>query len=110
MAGINNLSFEQVIENIVSNVFDRKIHKLSQMNKEPLKEEKQTGLVKIEEASKCTGFKTSYLYELVRKDEIPYYKIKRALRFDLNELDLWMREGQPKIVDLGREALKNLHK
>lgn len=102
----NNLSLEQIIENIISDVFDRKFDELINSQEQV----KETGLVKIEEASKFTGFKTSYIYELVRKDEIPYYKIKRAIRFDLNELNLWMREGQPKIIELGRKALKELEK
>jgi excisionase family DNA binding protein len=62
--------------------------------------------VKIDVASEFTGFEQKYIYNLVSRKAIPFIKVRNSLRFDLAELDLWMRSGQPKIVKLGLRKLK----
>ena len=68
--------------------------------------EAETKLVKIEEAAQFTGYRVKYIYNLVSQKAIPFVRVRNSLRFDLNELDLWMRSGQPRIIDLGIKRLK----
>ena len=65
-------------------------------------------LVKIEDAAQFTGYRVKYIYNLVSQKAIPFVRVRNSLRFDLNELDLWMRNGQPKIIDLGLKRLKGI--
>lgn len=63
-------------------------------------------LVGIEEASKITGFKKGYIYELTHKKAIPFHKVsKRAIRFSRQELNEWMRAGCTHLQQLALDTL-----
>jgi len=65
-----------------------------------------TKFVKIEEASLITCFSIGTLYNLVNKNKIPFHKVGRSIRFDPEELQLWMKKDRPEIVKLGIRKLK----
>ena len=46
------------------------------------------------------------LYNLVNKNKIPFHKVGRSIRFDPEELQLWMKKDRPEIVKLGIRKLK----
>ncbi len=66
-------------------------------------------LVLVGEAAKITKYKEKYIYELKRKNHIPYHTQAngRGLRFSRKELEAWIRAGRPKIID---ETIRNLSK
>ena len=53
-------------------------------------------LVDAREVSKAIGVSQELLRKLAREWRIPFYKLsKRTLRFDLDEIHKFMREGKP---------------
>ena len=103
----NTKVFEASIKKCLAEVIDERFNEL--LPAIPPKEvEKQASrkLVKIEEAAQFTGYRVKYIYNLVSQKAIPFVRVRNSLRFDLNELDLWMRSGQPKIINLGLKRLK----
>lgn len=70
------------------------------------KKDEHPKLVKIDEAAKITGYKKGYIYELIFRNAIPYIKRGRSVRFDPNELDAWMRQGRPHILNKTINSLK----
>lgn len=50
----------------------------------------QTKLLSIEEASEFLNLKVSWLRSAVFKDEIPYLKVGRLVRFDQSDLIKWI--------------------
>lgn len=68
-------------------------------------EEELPDIIKIAEAAKETGFKASYLYEMVSKKAIPYHKVGNSLRFSRSELRSWIRAGRPAIM---QQAVENM--
>ena len=46
----------------------------------------------IEEAADFLGVKVSWLYEQVRLDKIPSYRVGRFRRFRISELEAWLQE------------------
>lgn len=103
----NKKSLEQLIKKWVSEVIDEKlIPKVFPFLREKEKDENPKKLVKLKEASEFTGFEKKYIYNLVNQNAIPFIRVRKSLRFDLEELDAWMRAGKPKIVDLGLRKLK----
>ena len=103
----NTKMLEASIKKCLAEVIDERFSQ--QLRTTPSKEIRpsvNTNLVKIEEAAEFTGFKVKYIYNLVSQKAIPFIRVRNSLRFDLNELDLWMRSGQPKMIDLGLKRLK----
>ncbi len=47
--------------------------------------------VRIQEAAAFLGVKVSWLYEQVRLNKVPSYKVGAFRRFKLTELDAWAR-------------------
>lgn len=47
-------------------------------------------LIRIGEASRLTGYKTSYLYALVHRKEIPFVRCRSRLYFDRVKLQAWL--------------------
>lgn len=45
-------------------------------------------------AAKITGYKESYIRQLVHQGEIPYYKRGRRLWFNKDKLEEWLEERQ----------------
>jgi len=103
----NTKVFEASLKKCLAEVIDERFNYITPAVS-PKEVEKQTGskLVKIEEAAQFTGYRVKYIYNLVSQKAIPFVRMRNSLRFDLNQLDLWMRSGQPKIVDLGLKQLK----
>jgi excisionase family DNA binding protein len=96
-------SIKRCFAEVISERFSHLLHPTT-----PKEVEKQAGnkLVKIEEAAQFTGYRVKYIYNLVSQNAIPFVRMRNSLRFDLNELDLWMRSGQPQIINLGLKRLK----
>lgn len=49
-------------------------------------------LLSIIEAAEWLGLSQSYLYKLVEADAIPNIRFGRAIRFDIKELEEWLKE------------------
>jgi len=49
-------------------------------------------LMNIDELSQYLGMKKSSLYSMVERREIPFYKIGRLLRFQKEEVEMWLQE------------------
>jgi excisionase family DNA binding protein len=47
----------------------------------------------IKEAAELTGFAVATLRKYVLRREIPFHKVKGAIRFRATELDGWMASG-----------------
>ncbi len=57
-------------------------------------------LLRTEEVAALLGISRAWVYELVRRGEIPYVKMgKRAVRFPAEELEAWVaaRKRLPKV-------------
>lgn len=47
-----------------------------------------------DEVAELLGLRRDYIYDLCRKNEIPYKRIgKRYLRFNLVDIEKWMHSG-----------------
>ena len=105
----NTKVFEASIKKCFAEVINERFNHLLRPTI-PKEAETQAGnkLVKIEDAAQFTGYRVKYIYNLVSQKAIPFVRVRNSLRFDLNELDLWMRSGQPKIIDLGLKRLKGV--
>jgi len=100
-----NNPFEIITEKLT--VIESLLLKLNQPVIIEQKKEDEEDLVKISTASKITGYKSGYLYELVSKEEIPYIRRGRSIRFSKVELHAWMNAGRPSIV---KETIRSLQK
>jgi excisionase family DNA binding protein len=49
-------------------------------------------LLSIIEAAEWLGISQSFLYKLVESEAIPHIRLGRAIRFDINKLEEWLRE------------------
>jgi len=49
-------------------------------------------LLSIVEAAEWLGLSQSYLYKLVESEQIPHIRFGRAIRFDIKELEEWLKE------------------
>jgi excisionase family DNA binding protein len=47
----------------------------------------------IEEAARALNVPRSWLYERTRKNAVPYVRIGKYVRFDLDQLLVWARSG-----------------
>jgi excisionase family DNA binding protein len=53
------------------------------------KQEKQSSYLSFQEAASFLNVKQSWLRSAVFKKEIPFYKFKRLVRFQINDLLIW---------------------
>ncbi len=53
-------------------------------------------LITIKEVSEILGVKVSTLYEWVRNDTIPSYRLNGLIRFDTKELYVWIKTSNTK--------------
>lgn len=61
--------------------------------------EQREGLIGIEEAASFLAVKVSWLYEQVRLQRVPSYRVGKFRRFRVSELEAWLlerRDGQHK--------------
>lgn len=49
-------------------------------------------LLSIVETAEWLGISQSYLYRLVEADAIPHVRFGRAIRFDIKQLEDWLRK------------------
>jgi excisionase family DNA binding protein len=63
----------------------------------------------INEAAQHLGVKTSTLYSMVERKEIPHYRIGRLLRLTKADLDVFMQERRVDRMDIEKEARKILN-
>ena len=49
-------------------------------------------LLSIVETAEWLGISQSFLYKLVESEAIPHIRLGRAIRFDIKELEEWLRE------------------
>ena len=49
-------------------------------------------LMTIQEASQYTGLSVHTLYTMVSQKRIPYVKVGRLVKFDLEALDKWIKQ------------------
>ena len=54
--------------------------------------EQHEGLIGIEEAASFLAVKVSWLYEQVRLQRVPSYRVGKFRRFRVSELEAWLRE------------------
>jgi excisionase family DNA binding protein len=50
-------------------------------------------LIAIQEAAKYTGLACSTLYAMVSQRRIPYVKVGRLVKFDMEQLNKWIKQN-----------------
>lgn len=55
-------------------------------------------IIKINEAVRITGYSKKYIYNLISKNEIPFIKKGKSIRFEFHELIQWVRAGNGKTL------------
>ncbi len=89
--------FRQIFREEIEAYFEEKEVNEAKVQKEDI--------VKVDEAAKIIGNKKGYIYELVHRNKIPYFKTGSRLRFSRRELEAWVKSGRPDIIS---EAVSNL--
>ncbi|MCC6502694.1 MAG: helix-turn-helix domain-containing protein [Deltaproteobacteria bacterium] len=71
-------------------------------------------LVTIKEISIYLKVKESTLYSWVHNGIMPFYKLNGLLRFDMAEIEAWVRASKPSapepIMELTRPQTKDIHR
>lgn len=65
-------------------------------------------LISIKELSCYLGIKEKTLYAMVGAKTIPCVRFRRLIRFDLDEIDLWVKEKKVAPISPEQEAKKIL--
>ncbi|MFH1614491.1 MAG: helix-turn-helix domain-containing protein [Planctomycetota bacterium] len=65
--------------------------------------------VSIDEISEHLGVKKDTIYKWVAKKKMPAHKVGRLLKFQIKEVDRWIREGKAS-PDYKGNVLKNSRK
>jgi excisionase family DNA binding protein len=68
----------------------------------------ESGYLTVTEASHYLGIKTSTLYVMVERKEIPHYRVGRLIKFTKADLNAFMEERRVDRVDIAKEAKKIL--
>lgn len=56
-------------------------------------------LLSVAEAAQLLGMSQSFLYKLAEAKAVPHVRLGRALRFDLNQIEPWLRRQAAEEVD-----------
>ena len=56
-------------------------------------------LLSVAEASQLLGMSESFLYKLAESKEIPHLRLGRAVRFDIAQIDSWLKRHAVGEVD-----------
>lgn len=56
-------------------------------------------LLSVDEAARLLGISQSFLYKLAESKAIPHLRLGRALRFDLRQIDTWLKRQTVDEVD-----------
>jgi len=59
-------------------------------------------LVGPKEAAAYLQLSLNTIYQWVSQKRIPYYKVSRLVRFDLNEIDNWLKDKKQDIYEYDR--------
>ena len=59
---------------------------------------KEPALISITELAKRLGVSINTLYSWVNQRKIPYVKMGRLLRFDLNDIEKWVTDKKVEVV------------
>lgn len=54
-------------------------------------------LLTVDDVAKLLKMKTSWVRQRVHKDQIPYYKIGRLVRFKTSDIQKWLETKREKI-------------
>ena len=85
-----NNPFEEIFKRLEN--IEKMIAPVTGVQPEERQDGKEPVLVKISVASGITGYSVNYLYHLAGKGMIPCVKRGRTLRFDMEELQKWMKK------------------
>ena len=61
--------------------------------------EMEKRLLSVAEASQLLGMSESFLYKLAESKAIPHLRLGRAVRFDVSQIDTWLRRQSVAEVD-----------
>ncbi len=70
------------------------------MDREPVQTAGRRGLVNIREAADYLGLSTNTLYQWCSKRRLPHIKVGRLVKFDLQELDSWIKKNRVKTTEI----------
>ena len=84
------------------------LHNTLHKKYQSIKEKDLREFLTIDEVSEYLGIKKSSLYSKVERQEIPYYKVGRLVRFKKSDVDLWMEESKVETLDLQERAKRIL--
>jgi excisionase family DNA binding protein len=56
-------------------------------------------LLSVSEASELLGISESFLYKLAESKTIPHLRLGRAVRFDITQIDSWLKRHSVGEVD-----------
>lgn len=56
---------------------------------------RQEGLMTVAEVCDLLSVKSSWVYEMTRRDEIPHVRVGRYVRFRRDDIDRWLDETRP---------------
>ena len=56
-------------------------------------------LLSVAEAAQLLGMSQSFLYKLAEAKAVPHVRMGRALRFDLNQIEPWLRRQSVEEAD-----------
>lgn len=62
-------------------------------------------LLTAEEVAAYLGVATGTIYNKASRDEIPFVKVGRSLRFRRSEIDAWIDEQNPRTDDTAAEGV-----
>ncbi len=61
--------------------------------------------VGIEDLAAYLGVRANTVRSWVWQRQIPYVKVGRLVRFDMQEVDTWIRDRRKEVVDIDRNGL-----
>lgn len=50
-------------------------------------------------------YSKGYIYELARKNKIPFHRVGRSLRFVRKDIEAWIKAKRPSIMQLALQKL-----
>lgn len=56
-----------------------------------------SNLVSVHELSEILGVKASWLYSRTRTKEIPHFKLGKYVKFDVDEVFLWLKKKNQEV-------------
>lgn len=69
----------------------------SRINPAQLKKVNKMRLIDVRQLSDFLAVKPKTIYDWVHKKKIPYYKLEGSLRFDVEEVKVWLKKRKHKV-------------